>query len=163
MSHYAKIVDNVVTEVIAADQNFIDLHCEGTWVQTSYNTSGGVHYGQDGEPDSGIALRKNYAQIGHVYDIGRDAFRDPQPYPSWTLDKNTCYWEPPVPKPDFYVFHGRFVWDEETASWVKEYHPQPFNSWSWNEGTEMWEAPVPHPDEGVHTWDEEAGEWVEVE
>lgn len=122
MSHYAKIVDNVVTEVIAAEQDFIDLHCEGTWVQTSYNTLGGVHYGQDGEFDSGIALRKNYAGIGYTYDEERDAFIPPQPYPSWTLNDDTCLWDCPVEEPapienedGTITFH---IWDEDNQDWL---------------------------------------------
>ena len=61
MSHFAKIEDNLVTTVIVAEQDFIDT-LEGTWVQTSYNTHGGIHI------FSGTALRKNYAGRGHIYD-----------------------------------------------------------------------------------------------
>ena len=66
MSHFAKIENNLVTNVIVAEQEFIDTQ-DGTWVQTSYNTRGNVHYGQDGKPDGGTALRANYAGIGDTY------------------------------------------------------------------------------------------------
>ena len=94
MSHFAQIEDGVVTNVIAADQDFIDNHMDGEWVQTSYNTRGGKHYAPNSnEEDSGTPLRKNYAGIGMIYDSARDAFYVPQPYPSWTLDDDTCLWE----------------------------------------------------------------------
>ena len=113
MSHFAKIVNNLVTTVIVAEQDYIDT-LEGTWVQTSYNTSGGVHYGQDGNPDGGVALRKNYAGIGHTYDATKDAFYEPQPYASWTLDNDTCVWNPPTAYPDDDKMYN---WDEDNTKW----------------------------------------------
>jgi hypothetical protein len=109
MSHFAKIEDNLVTTVIVAEQDFIDTQ-EGTWVQTSYNTRGGVHYGQDGNPDGGVALRKNYAGIGMIYDSSKDAFYGPKPYASWTLNESTCQWEPPIAYPDN---DKGYNWDED--------------------------------------------------
>tara|TARA_R110001632_G_scaffold160997_1_gene279356 strand:- start:13 stop:285 length:273 start_codon:yes stop_codon:yes gene_type:complete len=86
MSHFAKVVDGIVETVIVAEQDFIDTQ-EGTWVQTSYNTYGGVH------SLGNTPLRKNYAGIGSVYDAGRDAFYAPQPSEgTWTLDEDTCLW-----------------------------------------------------------------------
>ena len=80
MAHFAKVEDGVVTDVIAADQDYIDNHTDGTWVQTSYNTRGGKHYDPEtGKEDSGTPLRKNYAGIGHKYDATRDAFIQPKP------------------------------------------------------------------------------------
>ena len=84
MSHFAEISgsNNIVTRVIVAEQDFINSGAVGTgsnWIQTSYNTHGGVHYGQDGEPDGGVALRKNYAGVGYTYNSGSDAFISPQP------------------------------------------------------------------------------------
>jgi len=115
MAHFAKVEDGIVTTVIVAPQNFIDSEVDGLWVQTSYNTRGGVHYGQDGEPDGGVALRKNYAGIGYVYDTDRDAFYVSQLYPSWALNETTCMWEPPSEMPD----DGKmYTWDEDTTSWV---------------------------------------------
>lgn len=114
MSHYAKVEDGVVTEVIVAEQDFIDT-LDGTWVQTSFNTRGGVHYGSDGQPDGGVALRKNYAGIGYIYDEKLDAFYAEKPYPSWTLDEDSCVWLPPVPYPD----DGLYDWDEDSQQWVE--------------------------------------------
>ena len=116
MSHFAKVEDGIVTQVIVAEQDFIDTQ-EGTWVQTSYNTRGGVHYSPEtGSPDGGVALRKNYAGIGFTYDAVRDAFIPPQPYPSWLLNEDTCLWEAPVPHPN----DGKlYNWNEDTVSWVE--------------------------------------------
>ena len=117
MSHFAKVENNVVTQVIVAEQDVIDSGMFGAgWVQTSYNTRGGIHYGQDGQPDGGVALRKNYAGIGYSYDAGRDAFIAPQPFPSWVLNEQTCQWEAPVPMPT----DGKmYNWDEATLNWVE--------------------------------------------
>jgi len=117
MAHYAKVKDGVVTQVIVAEADFFDTFVDnepGEWIQTSYNTRGGVHYGQDGEPDNGVALRKNYAGIGFTYDADKDAFIPPQPYNSWTLNETTCLWEAPVAYPD----DGElYKWDEENQTW----------------------------------------------
>ena len=116
MTHFAQVTDGTVATVIVAEQQHIDAHCSGTWVQTSYNTKGGVHYGQDGEPDGGVALRFNYAGIGHTYDSVRDAFIAPQPYPSWVLDEATCQWAAPTAHPD----DGKiYTWDEASTAWVE--------------------------------------------
>lgn len=121
MAHYAKClnIDNstkfYVEQVIVADADFI-ANQPGKWVQTSYNTRGNVHYGQDGQPDGGVALRGNYAGIGYTYDIVKDVFYAPQPYPSWTLNESTWTWEAPVPVPT----DGKmYLWDEPTLSWVE--------------------------------------------
>ena len=84
--------------------------------RTSFNTRGGVHHGEDGRPDGGVAFRKNYAAIGGTYDPVRDAFIGPKPFSSWTtLNEDTCEWEPPSPRPDTENPH---YWDEDTLSWV---------------------------------------------
>ena len=116
MTHFAQINEqNIVAAVIVAEQEFFDGQ-PGTWVQTSYNTRGGIHYGQDGEPDSGVALRFNYAGTGHTYDAARDAFIAPKPYPSWVLDEATCQWAAPTVYPD----DGKiYVWDEDSTAWVE--------------------------------------------
>ena len=120
MAHFAQIDDNnTVTQVIVVEQDVINTGLFGDpsrWIQTSYNTRGGVHYGADGEPDGGVALRKNYAGIGYSYDPALDAFIPPKPYASWTLNEGTCYWEPPVPQPAAQdgVY---YTWNEETQSW----------------------------------------------
>ena len=119
MSHFAKVENGTVTQVIVAEQDFIDAGHVGDpseWVQTSYNTRGGVHYGQDGQPDGGQALRGNYAGIGYVYDADLDAFYPPKPYASWTLNTTTFTWEAPTPMPT----DGKlYTWDEPTTSWIE--------------------------------------------
>ena len=116
MSHFAEVKDGVVVNVIVADQEFVDA-LEGTWIQTSYNTHGNVHLGQDGEPDEGIALRKNFAGLGFIYDSTADGFHSPEPFPSWNLNSTTFEWEPPVEKPDN-TPDGFYEWDEEITNWV---------------------------------------------
>ena len=117
MSHFAKVCDGKVTQIIVAEPDFFDTFVDsspGQWLQTSYNTRGGVHYGADGEPDDGVALRGNYAGIGYTYDQANDVFYAPQPFPSWTLDQTTWLWKPPVAYPD----DGQiYVWDEATVNW----------------------------------------------
>lgn len=115
MAHFAQVENGIVTQVIVAEQDVIDSGLFGSgWVQTSYNTHGGVHYGQDGQPDGGVALRKNYAGIGYTYDSVRDAFIPPQPYPSWTLVENTCQWTAPIPMP---TDSKMYSWDESEQKW----------------------------------------------
>jgi hypothetical protein len=109
MAHYALIEDGVVVNVLVAEQDFIDTQ-SGTWVQTSYNTQGGVHILQ------GTPLRKNYAGVGMIYDADRDAFYAPQPYPSWSLDENTCLWEAPIAYPSDGL---EYTWDEVTLTWIE--------------------------------------------
>ena len=122
MAHFAKVENGIVTQVLVIEQDEIDTGNwgdPGSWVQTSYNTRGGVHYGPDGKPDGGVALRKNYAGIGDTYDATLDAFYMPQPYPSWSLNFDTCLWEAPVPKPEPVPGSDyRWIWDEATQSWV---------------------------------------------
>lgn len=117
MSHFAKVLDGKVIQVIVAEPDFFDTFVDsspGQWLQTSYNTRGGVHYGQDGNPDGGVALRGNYAGIGYTYDATHDVFYAPQPFPSWTLSQTAWLWEPPVAYP---TDGKRYVWDEPTVSW----------------------------------------------
>jgi hypothetical protein len=112
MAHYALIEDGVVTNVIVAEQDFIDTQ-SGTWVQTSYNTQAGVH------TLGGTPLRKNYAGIGMTYDAERDAFYAPEPYPSWSLNEDTCLWDCPVAYPSDASEEKLYTWDESTLSWIE--------------------------------------------
>ena len=118
MSHFAKVENGTVTQVIVAEQDVIDTGMFGSgWVQTSYNTRGGVHYNPEtNEPseDQSRALRKNYAGVGYTYDSDRDAFIPPQPYASWVLDEVTCLWAAPVVMP---TDDKQYNWDEESQSW----------------------------------------------
>jgi hypothetical protein len=119
MGHFAKVVDGKVTQVIVAEQEFFNTFVDsspGAWIQTSYNTRGGVHYRQDGQPDGGAALRGNYAGIGYTYDSGNDVFYPPAPFASWNLNQTTWTWEAPTPMPT----DGKlYRWDEPTTSWVE--------------------------------------------
>lgn len=119
MAHYAKVVNGIVVQVIKADDWFIRrLPDADSWVQTSYNTHGGVHYDpKTGLPDNKKPLRKNYAGKGYSYDKDMDAFIPKQPFPSWTLNKDTCLWEPPVPRP---YGQKQFVWDEQQGEWIED-------------------------------------------
>lgn len=116
MAHFAKLENNVVTQVIVvSNQDILDENGQeseekgiefcsnllgGTWKQTSYNAK----------------IRKNYAGIGYTYDEGRDAFIPPKPYNSWLLDETTCQWKAPV---DYPTDGKRYSWNEETTSWVE--------------------------------------------
>lgn len=96
MSHFAKVVDGVVTKVIVAEPEFFNTFVDsspGEWIQTSYNTRGGVHL------NGGTPLRKNYAGIGYTYDRTLDAFIPPKPNPLWVLDEETCLWNAPAEEP----------------------------------------------------------------
>ena len=89
--------DGVEQETIGRD--FCRTLFSGTWVQTSYNGK----------------IRKNFASGGYTYDVARDAFYGPKPYPSWTLNDDSCLWEAPTAYPD----NGEvYIWDEDTRSWV---------------------------------------------
>jgi len=123
MAHFALIKDNIVQQVIVVgnadltnnegnEQEALGVaFChslfgtDGTWMQTSYNGN----------------IRKNFAGIGHTYDLTRDAFIAPKPYASWVLNESTCQWEAPTPYPDD---DNNYEWDESTTSWVKVEAPE---------------------------------------
>ena len=113
MSHYCKVVNGIVTQVIVAEPEFFDTFVDsspGQWIQTSYNTFGGQH--PEGRP-----LRKNYAGIGFTYDAEKDAFIPPKPFSSWILNNDTCLWESPTPMP---TDGKRYNWDEEQLQWIEQ-------------------------------------------
>ena len=123
MSHFAKVHNEIVEQVIVAEPEFFDTFVDsspGQWIQTSYNTRGGIHYDPvTGLPseDQAKALRKNYAGIGFTYDEVRDAFIPPKPYASWLLNDDTCLWDAPVSMPQ----DGKiYIWDEATLSWTED-------------------------------------------
>ena len=112
MSHFAKVLDGKVVQVIVAEAEFFKTFVDtspGTWLQTSYNTYGNVH------KLGGTPLRGNFAGIGFTYDHQNDVFYAPTPYPSWVLNQSTWLWEAPIAKPST----GDYVWDEATTSWVE--------------------------------------------
>jgi hypothetical protein len=110
MSHFAKVTDGKVTQVIVAEKEFFDTFVDsspGTWLQTSYNTHGNQH--PEGRP-----LRGNYAGIGYTYDATNDVFYAPTPYPSWILNNITWLWEAPV----VYPTDGKdYKWNESITNW----------------------------------------------
>jgi hypothetical protein len=112
MAHFAKIIDGKVLQVIVAEPEFFQTFVDsspGEWIQTSYNTYGGVH------KLGGTPLRKNYAGVGYTYDSARNAFIPPNPFPSWILNEETCQWDAPVAMP---TDGQSYYWDEATTSWV---------------------------------------------
>jgi hypothetical protein len=112
MSHFAKVCDGKVIQVIVAEKEFFDTFVDsspGAWIQTSYNTQGNKH--PEGRP-----LRGNYAGIGYTYDSANDVFYAPQPFASWLLNETTWTWEAPTPMP---IDDKRYTWDEATTSWLE--------------------------------------------
>jgi hypothetical protein len=108
MGHYAKVENGIVTQVIVADGvDWCETNLGGEWVQTSYNTFGGVHSGGK------LPIHKNYAGIGYTFDgVG---FAAPQPFASWALNSETYLWEAPTPMPT----EGNYTWNEENQEWVE--------------------------------------------
>jgi len=110
MSHFAKVTDGKVVQVIVAEKEFFDTFVDtsaGTWLQTSYNTLANQH--PEGRP-----LRGNYAGIGYTYDATNDVFYAPQPFPSWILNNTTWTWEAPVAMPT----DGKmYKWNESITNW----------------------------------------------
>lgn len=103
MAHFAKVVNGIVQQVIVAEQDFIDMlepEQNTQWIQTSYNTRGGIHYQPNStipSKDQSKALRKNFAGIGFIYDEERDAFYTPMPNDNtfeWVFNEETCQWDP---------------------------------------------------------------------
>jgi hypothetical protein len=122
MAHFAKVSEGTVTQVIVAEPEFFNTFVDtspGEWIQTSYNTRGGVHYDPNSNTpsqDQTKALRKNYAGIGYTYDRDRDAFIPPKPFNSWVLNETSCLWEAPTAYPND---GERYTWNEETTSWIQ--------------------------------------------
>jgi hypothetical protein len=122
MAHFAQLDDaDMVIKVIVVSNDNAPTESSGisfcqslfgdetNWVQTSYNTRGGVHR-NEGEP-----FRKNFAGIGFSYDSDKDAFIPPKPYESWVLNEASCRWEAPTPMPND---GNDYIWDEDTTSWA---------------------------------------------
>ena len=155
MSHFAKVENGIVTEVLVVEQDFINTGALGDpslWIQTSYNTIGNVHLDPvTRQPDGGIALRGNYAVIGGTYDAVNNVFISPKPFPSWLLNTSTWTWDPPVPRPvvDCNAFGCvenciNTFWNEETQSWGP-----------------MDIVTTPYPEDGhIYIWDFTKEEWV---
>ena len=113
MSHYAKVLNGQVIQVIVADEDFFQTFRDtspGTWLQTSYRTRANTH-------PEGTPLRGNYAGVGYHYDRVHDVFYAPQSFPSWTLNNTTWIWEAPIPMPT----DGKiYLWNENTQTWIEK-------------------------------------------
>ncbi len=125
----------------------------GTWKQTSYNTVAGIHYIVDEEtgvqsvdPDQTKAFRKNYGVPGFKYDATRDAFIEPQPYASWTLNETSCLWEAPIARPS-------------TINVDAETEVYPFE---WNEADQRWEAPELGSNSISYYWNPSDSSWNSI-
>jgi hypothetical protein len=130
MASFAKIgLNNKVIEVLSVvnevlhDANGIEQEAIGidfltkltgypVWVQTSYNTHGGVH------SSGGTPLRKNFAGIGYTYDEDRDAFIPKKPFNSWILNEDICLWKAPVVMPTEELEENQYYsWNESIINW----------------------------------------------
>jgi hypothetical protein len=111
MSHFAKVLNGKVIDIIVAEQEFFETFVDttpGEWIQTSYNTHGGQH------TQGGTPIRANFAGLGYTYDREHDVFYAPQPYPSWTIQSPMWIWMPPTPYPE----DGKnYIWNESNQSW----------------------------------------------
>jgi hypothetical protein len=123
MANYAKVLNGKVVKGMVAEEEFFETYVDdspGEWIQTSYNTRGGIHY----QPNSNIpsedqtkALRKNFAGIGYTYDKQKDAFIPPKPFNSWILNETTCLWEAPVAIPTADIQTKFYSWNESILNW----------------------------------------------
>jgi hypothetical protein len=143
MAHYAFLDENnIVVEVITGrDENEIvdnisdwEKHYEDfrglTCKRTSYNTYANQH------KEGGVAFRGNYAGIGYIYDLIRDAFIPPSPFASWIIDDLTCQWKAPINKP---TEEGDYVWSELQIQWIiRPTKPDASTAWIWDYGTDQW-------------------------
>ena len=132
MAHFARIDENngVTTVVVVPDDQehrgnayLNELGLDGRWIQTSYNSVAGIHYGPGWIPDGKPALRKNYAGIGYTYDEVRDAFIPPKPPDDlFVFDEEKCIWVPPIQYPT----DGKaYVWDIVQHTWRQIPQPSP--------------------------------------
>ena len=146
MAHFAEIgSDNFVIRVLVVPdeqehrgQEYMadDLGLGGTWVQTSYWTKGGVHYGPDNKPDGGTPLHYNYAGTGTTWDADNGAFHSAAgPHPSWVLNETTYLWEAPTPMPDDGL---QYAWDEDTTSWAVPNQSDGGTEYRYDHATDEW-------------------------
>jgi len=120
MGSWVKIVNGVVVKGIRAEPEFFNTFVDdspGEWLQTSYNTRGGIYYDANTNTpsqDQSKAFRKNFAGVGFIYDKDRDAFIPPKPYECWILNETTCIWEAPIAYP---TDGKEYTWNEENQNW----------------------------------------------
>ena len=121
--------------------------------RTSYNTQGGVH------KLGGTPFRKNYAAVGYIYDPVRDAFYTEQPYASWILNEDTCYWAAPTPRPEGIDWY----WNESTLEWLEHPGYKMYSSYVWDETLKMWVPPVERPNDAFdYFWNNDLLAWVKI-
>jgi hypothetical protein len=128
MAHFAKLgtgniierVEVVSNDIATTEQAGVEFlqnlyKDRAVWKKTSYNTIGGVHL------TGGTPFRKNFAGKGFTYDEDRDAFIEPKPFNSWTLNEATCLWDPPVPMPTLTQEqidnNNYYTWNEQNQTW----------------------------------------------
>lgn len=93
-THFACIdpVSGVVVDVVAEEsRSWCEKNLGGMWVEVTKETGP--------------------AGLGYTYEDG--IFITPQPFPSWTLNKNN-EWEPPIPRPPTFPI----LWNEKKGAWV---------------------------------------------
>ena len=134
MAHFAHITNGIVDNVIVIEADVLATGHWGDpseWVQTSYNTQGGVH------TQGGAPLRNNYAGLGFTYDAQRDAFIPSKPFASWILNEDTCLWSAPIAMP---TDSASYVWRESDTSWVAvPAYPTDGKTYTWNLETGTWD------------------------
>ena len=128
MAHFAKLgTGNIIEKVEVVSNDIATTEQAGVeflqnlykdravWKKTSYNTIGGVHL------TGGTPFRKNFAGVGYTYDQTRDAFIEPKPFNSWTLNETTCLWDPPVARPELTQEqidnNNYYTWNETNQTW----------------------------------------------
>ena len=139
MAHFAKISDTSQVLAVHVVTNSDCLNADGVedetigqqflerlfswpasmWVQTSYNTSQGIHR------LGGTPLRGNYAGIGHIWDEDNNIFYMKKPHASWVLNTTTATWHSPIgDAPDDLTneelaTRTYYDWNEADQSWYK--------------------------------------------
>jgi hypothetical protein len=119
MAYYAFLNENnFVTSVISGVDEDIYQNDNGVMVGGSsenWEIWYGKFRGQNCKRTSyNGKIRKNYAGIGYYYDSIRDAFIPPKPFPSWTLNEQSCLWQSPI----LYPNDGKmYQWNEEIGNW----------------------------------------------
>tara|TARA_R100001369_G_scaffold91139_1_gene131684 strand:+ start:165 stop:638 length:474 start_codon:yes stop_codon:yes gene_type:complete len=106
-------------EVESIGQAYLEKHSNwpaAMWIQTSYNTAGGVH------KNGGTPFRGNYAGIGHIWDLENNIFWNIKPYASWVKHIASASWKSPIgDAPELTaenITDGAFyIWDESNQSW----------------------------------------------
>ncbi len=142
MAHFAKISDTSQVLSVHVVNNSDILNAEGVedesigqaylekhsnwpadkWIQTSYNTYGGVH------KLGGTPLRGNYAGIGDTWDAVNNIFYNSKPYASWVLNTTTATWHSPIGDAPTLTAEQisqnaaitnfwQYSWNEEGQSW----------------------------------------------